>query len=269
MNEQSSMHRTVTSWDEFKEHWDGLLNFVMGSELVQFKFDLPPIDQMVDEIRHCPGSRIYSGIKQATFDHTNIADAFPKLPIAEAMESPFNLSNFKLEDLSAPGQLFHGLEEQWIESWRESLRNHGFSWDECFPIVFISGKGCATNYHTDVAHVLLWQVYGTKMFNGLKDPDRWTTLEERYESDKLSQTQPAEITEEDILKYELIPGAALWNTFTTPHWVDATDEVAASLALVHRGLRLSGKLCPHEEEVREYGRQLEAQGNTAANEQRY
>jgi hypothetical protein len=245
-----------------------VINFVMGSELVQFEFDLPPIDQMVDELRHCPGSRLYSGAKNATFDHTGISDTFPKLPIAEAMESPFNIANFKLDGLSATGQLFHGLEEQWIEPWRETLRSHDFSWEECFSIVFISGKGCATNYHTDVAHVMLWQRYGAKLFNGLKDPDRWTTLEERYESDKLNQTRPAEITEDDILQYELKPGAVLWNTFTTPHWVDATDEVAASLAIVHRGLRLDGQLCPHENEMRQYGRQLEEKGE-ATSERRY
>ena len=262
------MHRTVTTWPQFKQRWSGVLNFLIGPELTRFAFDLPPVEQFVDELRRCPGSRIYSGVQGARFDETDISESFRKLPIDRAMDQPFNIANFRLNDFYAPGQVFHGLQQKWVEPWGQALRLHGFSWEEFFPIVFISGRDCATNYHMDRSHVLLWQRYGTKTFNGLKEPDRWTTLEQRYRS-RLNQTRPAAIAEDDILRYEMQPGAVLWNVITTPHWVEAADQVAVSLGIVHRGLRLDGRLCPHEDEVGRYGRRLEAEGKAPADEPRY
>ena len=252
------MHRTVTTWPEFKEHWNGVLNFLIGRELTQFDFELPPLDQFVDELRRCPGTQILSGVKSATFDLTDISESFRKLSIDQAMDHPFNIANFNFEgsDLYAPGKLFHGLQDRWVEPWGRALRAHGFTWREFFPIVFVSGRNCATNYHNDVSHVLLWHRYGTKTFNGLKDPDRWTTVEERCHRDDVHYSRPAEIAEDDILRYEMKPGAVLWNAFTTPHWVDAANEVAASLGIVHRGLRLDGRLCLHEEELVEHQRKV-------------
>ena len=253
------MQKTVTTWPGFKQHWSGLLNFLIGPELTRFDFELPPVDQVVDELRRCPVTQILSGVKSATFDQTDISESFRKLPIDQAMDQPFNIANFNFElsDFYASGQVFYGLRERWVEPWGRALRSHGFTWKECFPIVFISGRNCATNYHMDISHVLLWQRYGRKIFNGLKDPDRWSTIEERCRSE-LNQTRPAEITEDHILRYEMQPGAVLWNAFTTPHWVDAADEVAASLGIVHRGLRLDGRLCPHEEELVEHERRIGA-----------
>ena len=264
----ANMHRTVTTWPQFKQHWSGVLNFLIGPEVTRFEFDLPPVEQFVDELRRCPGSRIYSGVKGTTFDQTDISESFRKLPIEQAMEQPFNIANFQLDDFYAPGRVFHELQQKWVEPWGQALGRHGFSWKEFFPIVFTSGRDCATNYHMDRSHVLLWQRYGKKTFNGLKEPDRWTTIDQRYHS-QLNQTRPAALIKDDILQYEMQPGAVLWNVITTPHWVDAADEVAVSLGIVHRGLRLDGQLCPHEDEVSRYGRQLEAEGKAPADEPGY
>ena len=250
------MHFTVETWDEFKEQWGGVINFLMDGEMAAFRFDLPPLADALDQLRRSPNTRIYKGEKSPSFIHEDISEDFRALPIEEALESPFNIANFELDEFYGPGRLFHRLEESWVEPWRRSLEQNGFTYRECFPIVFVSGRNCATNYHLDYSHVMAWQRYGTKLFYGLKDPDRWTTPEQRLRCE-LNMTKPTEIIEDDILCYEMPPGSVLWNAISTPHWVDAADEVALTMSMVHRGLRLNGKLCPHEEDNRILSKKLE------------
>jgi hypothetical protein len=104
----------------------------------------------------------------------------------------------------------------------------------------------------DFSHVLAWQIHGTKRFCGLSDPDRWAPRQTRvtYASDQFEK--PADLREEDALCYEMTPGTTLWNCLLTPHWVEAADEVAMSVNISHGGLRLHGRLCPHEQELEEH-----------------
>lgn len=88
--------------------------------------------------------------------------------------------------------------------------------DRCYPIVFISGKGSATNYHMDFSHVLAWQIYGTKRFCGLVDPDRWASREARVNYKPGAFPKPADIREEHSLCYDMRPGDKLWNVLLTP-----------------------------------------------------
>ena len=127
--------------------------------------------------------------------------------------------------------------------------NTGFTFERCYPIIFISGKGCATNYHMDFSHVLAWQICGTKRFCGLQDPDRWAPREVRVDYKPEGFTKPAALTESDALCYEMRPGDVLWNALLTPHWVEAGAEVAMSINLSHGGIRYRGELCPHEAEL--------------------
>ena len=241
------MHRTVSTWLEFGQRWSGVLNFLLAGECVPFSFEMPAVEEVVEEVRRDPDARISSGNKSDALDLTSIAEQFRALPIEEAVRSPFALAHFKLDNFSAPGRLFHGFEEQVLRPWKSALSRAGFTWERCYPIIFISGPNCATNYHMDYSHVVAWQRQGVKRFFGLKDPDRWADLETRVRNTGVQR--PAGITDKDTLMYEMRPGDVLWNCLLTPHWVEASDEVSYSINLSHGGLRLNGVLAPHEEEL--------------------
>ena len=253
MNQLPDLHRIVSTWREFREVWDGVLNFLITGECVPFSFEMPPVEQVIEEIRSDPEARICPGSQGTSLDMTDIAEEFRRLPIEQAVDSPFQMSHFKLKNFYGPGQLFHGFEEQVMEPWRRALAAAGFTWTRCYPIIFISGPHCATNYHMDGSHVVAWQRHGTKNFSGLKDPRRWAPLESRMRYSDFAQVRrPSSITEDDVLTYELKPGDVLWNALLTPHWVEASDQVAYSLNLSHGGLRLNGKLAQHEEELEQW-----------------
>lgn len=240
-------HRTVHTWAEFHEHWDGVLNFLLSGDCVPFSFEMPSVEDVIDEIRRDPDARIWRGAKGDSLDKTDIAESFRQLPIEEAITAQFQMSHFKLQNFYAKGQLFHGFQEQVMDSWQQALKAAGFTWTRCYPILFISGAGCATNYHMDYSHVLAWQIYGSKRFSGLKDPERWASLDTRIHSAGIRK--PDGITSDDVLPYDMQAGDALWNAFLTPHWVEASDTLAYSINLSHGGLRLKGQLCRHEQEL--------------------
>ncbi|OGG43554.1 MAG: hypothetical protein A3F84_20505 [Candidatus Handelsmanbacteria bacterium RIFCSPLOWO2_12_FULL_64_10] len=252
------MHRIVTTWAEIRQVWDGVLNFLMAGECVPFAFEMPAVEQVIDEVRRDPDARIWRGEKGEGLDMTDISEAFRRMPIEQAVESPFQMSHFKLPNFYAPGRLFHGFEGRVMGPWRRALAGAGFTWTRCYPIIFISGPGCATNYHMDRSHVIAWQRHGVKRFCGLRDPGRWAPPEERMKPGSTLRRPPG-ITEEDALVYEMGPGDVLWNTLLTPHWVEATDRVAYSLNLSHGGLRLNGRLCRHEQELEDW-RQAHPEG---------
>jgi hypothetical protein len=223
----------------------------MAGETVPFSFEMPSLERVVDEVRRDPDARICPGTKGEGLDLTDISETFRRLPIQEAVRSPFQMSHFKLGNFYEPGRLFHGFEERVMDPWRAALAKAGFTWTRCYPILFISGPGCATNYHMDRSHVIAWQRHGTKRFCGLKDPDRWAPLQERVKPGGTVRRPPG-IREEDALVYEMRPGDVLWNTLLTPHWVEATEETAYSLNLSHGGLRLNGRLCRYEQELEDW-----------------
>jgi hypothetical protein len=240
----------VSTWPEFQTRWSGLHNFLMTGDLTdQFACDLPPLEQIIDEVRTAKNAVVRSGVKQAEFDQTDIPEA-RTMPLEKLLARPFILAHFRLhETLGGKGQAFEGLEEQWVEPWRKKLSAHGFTYEYVYSIVFISGPHSATNYHMDYTHQLAWQRYGTKHFSGLKDPDRWTTRELRGKCELAGMTKPAEVSDADVYSIVQPPGTKLWNALTTPHWVETFDEPALTLTLVHSNLRLNGKLCPHADEL--------------------
>ncbi|MCC6581012.1 MAG: hypothetical protein IT440_11275 [Phycisphaeraceae bacterium] len=245
-----NFHHTVADWQQFRQHWGGLHNFLLGGDITaDFDYPLPPLERIVDEVRCAPESIVRSGIKGDAFDLTDMKEQFVRLPLTEALRSRFVLAHFGLHPyLSGPGQVFQGIDDRWVDPWRQKLRANGFTFKSVFAILFASGPNSASNYHLDITHQLAWQRYGTKHFVGLKTPDNWTTLEQRGRCQLKGSVKPAGITAQDVYAVEQPPGSFLWNAHTTPHWVETFDECAVTLTLVHEELRLDGQLCPHAAE---------------------
>jgi hypothetical protein len=249
------MHTHVSTWPEFKQRWDGVCNFLMGGECIPFDFPLPALDRVVEELRRDELSEIGPGRKADRLLVQDASKAFRAKPIDRALAEPFSMAHYRLSRFDAPGKCLHGFGAKVLEVWQRSLAAPGFTWTRCYPIIFISGIQCATNYHMDFSHVLAWQVYGTKRFCGLKEPDRWASREVRLHYKAGELRKPAALTAADALCYDMHPGDALWNVLLTPHWVEASNEAAMSINISHGGLRLDGKLCPHEQELEDYRRQ--------------
>lgn len=244
------MHRTVSTWTEFNAHWNGLHNFLMEGQCVPFDYAMPPIEKVLAVVRDDKDANISSGVKGDSLDLESQAEQFRGLPLEEALKGKFGLAHYRLKNFYGPGQLLEGFQEQVMEPWQNALRQAGFTWTRCYPILFASGAGCATNYHLDYSHVVAWQVSGTKRFSGLTEPDKWVTLEERIHCGGLKM--PEGITPTDTLSYDMTPGTVLWNCLLTPHWVEAGDEPSYSINISHGGLRLHGELAPHEQELEQW-----------------
>jgi len=248
------MHKTISTWEQFEQSWDGVINFLMEGECITpFSYVMPPIANIVETLRQHPATRITPGIKSDTLELTDVAETFRRLPIEEALRSQFSLAHFDLSQFYGEGQLLEAFDKQVMEPWENALRTAGYTWNRCYPILFLSGPNCATNYHMDYSHVLAWQTHGTKLFSGLKDPERWAPLEVRIPS--VGVRRPQGIREEDVLAYEMKPGMILWNTLLTPHWVEAPDEASCSINIAIHGLKLNGQLCKHEQELEQWIRE--------------
>jgi hypothetical protein len=257
--------RPCSTWDEFKARWGGLHNFLMAPSLVPKPFDypLPPLEELIDRIRTNQHTIFRSGIKQAQFDQTPIPDA-KTMPIRQLLQRPFVMAHFALAShFNAKGQVLEGLEEQWVQPWRETLLAQGFTFDNVFSIIFASGPNSASNYHWDFTHQMAFQRYGTKHFHGLRDPDHFTNEKLRCDTVLADMARPPEVSDSDAYAIAQPPGTILWNAVTTPHWVETFNEPAATLTLVHTNLRLNGKLCPHGEELFNY-RARKAAASTAS-----
>lgn len=239
---------TVDTWREFQQHWAGLHNFRMTGECAPFDFELPALDQVITQMRDDEFTRITTGARGAKLSLEDFATEFRAQPVEQAMAGPFALAHFKLSRFDAPGKFLHGFEEQVLAPWQAALHDAGFTFERCYPIIFISGKNCATNYHMDLSHVVAWQIHGTKQFCGLQDPTRWAPHALRMDCKSPAVVKPAELTAADTLCYQMTPGSVVWNAMLTPHWVEAGDEVAMSINISHGGLRFQGQLCPHEQE---------------------
>ena len=245
---QNTQPFTVQTWSAFQEHWAGIHNFQMAEECVPADFEVPALDRVITELREDEQVRITTGARGKRSKLEGISAEFRDKSVEEAMAGPFALAHFKLSRFDAPGKFLHGFEQQVLDPWRAALLKAGFTFDRCYPIIFISGKNCATNYHMDLSHVVACQIYGKKRFCGLQDPRRWAPHEVRMNCKGPEVSLPDALTEADTLCYEMAPGAVVWNAMLTPHWVEAGNEVAMSINFSHGGLRYRGQLCPHEQE---------------------
>ncbi len=247
------MHGKISDFDEFARHWDGPLNFRLAAGMVEFDWAPPPLERAIEEFRRDEAVVLRPGARGDRLDLTPLAiDAFRALPMETVMEMPFSLAHFDLARFDAPKKCLDGFGARVLDPWRAALGRAGFTMERCYPIAFLSGGGCATNYHMDLSHVLAWQIHGVKRFCGLRDPDRWADRASRLSYDPKACAKPPGIREEDALCYDMRPGEMLWNVLLTPHWVEAGDEVAMSFNISHGGLRHHGRLSRNEEELEAY-----------------
>jgi ribosomal protein L16 Arg81 hydroxylase len=83
-------------------------------------------------------------------------------------------------------------------------------WQKAYPILFLSGPGCSTNYHWDPSSVLIVQLCGRKRYHSLKEPRRWCS-EETADQGHEAMVRPIGLREDDIFICELEPGDAVWS----------------------------------------------------------
>lgn len=249
------MHKTAQTWQDVAALWAGPRNFRLADSLAGFGFRFPPLEQVIDEMRADEEARIMTGASPDTLGLDQAAaDAFRKEPIDTVMDLPFALAHFDIGRFDGPGGFLDGFGARVLEPWQRTLADNGFTWERCYPIIFISGKGCVTRYHMDFSHVIAWQIYGTKRFCGLKEPDRWADKAARLNYKPGQLEKPDAIREEDSLCYDMRPGDKLWNVILTPHWVEAGEEPAMSINISHGGLRREGRLAPNEDQLEEFRR---------------
>ena len=249
----SSCPRKIITGAEFQRYWGAHLNFRLGGECIPFDYAFPPLESLVEALRSDPEARILRGKKGDRADEKDISEEFRALPLEKAVAGPFQMSHFNLSNFDGQGEILWGLREQVMTPWKSFLREAGFSWRRCFPILFVSGPDSATNYHMDLSQVLAWQVYGIKTFNGFKNPSKWAPLQDSVREDfRERMSRPREIEPEEILSFVMEPGQFLWNQLLTPHWVDAGNQVAVSLNISHGGLRYRGNLCAAEQALEEW-----------------
>ena len=245
-------HKTIRTVAGFQNEFGGLHNFLLAGECVPFRYTFPSIETLVDVIRHDDDARI------RTYGRDDVKDAagrdeFRRMPIEKLMETPFSLAHFKLARFCGAGKLLEGFEAGVMEPWRAFLTRAGFTFERCYPIFFISGPHGATEYHMDCSHVLAYQLYGTKIFSGLKDPDHFSPIEDSVQKSYRDKLAKPELADDEVLAYTMKPGDALWNQLLTPHWVNAGDDkVAASLNLSHGMLRYQGRLTRNEQRLDEW-----------------
>ena len=234
--------RTVTDGAGLRQHWNGWTNFLLSGGCVPFDYEPPVIADIVDQLRRDDAVQ-YRDVQDAAAS----VEEFRKLPIERAMESSFSLAHSALTNFTSRGDLLAGLWPGGMAPWVSFMAGLGFSWYRCCPIIFVSGPGVPGHYHMDESHVVAWQLHGTKVFCGLREPQTWAPLASALDPEwRQALRRPTALGSAEVLQYEMPPGSVLWNQPLTPHWVNAGDDgaVAASLNLSHGGLRLDGALSP-------------------------
>ena len=180
----------------------------------------------------------------------------------QVLEQPLSLCHYDLRRFDVPGGLLEGLRFGLLEPWRRFLEDQGFALTDFFrPYVFISGPGCAAEYHMDFSHVLACQYFGRKDFYSFADPEAWAGPQVRREMlqhghNAYTQPIPADAAEAEVVCCRMMPGDRLWNVLQTPHWVLAGDQISLSINISHRGVRHRGRLCPHEADLEHWKREL-------------
>jgi hypothetical protein len=255
----------VTSWTGFREKWHARQNFLLAGDLFPFRFNSPPLAEVIEAVRQNERSRIVTGRPADRSEATSTTSStyldFRDLPIEEALHARVQMSHFELNEFTGPGQIFQGLGET-IEGWYAALTSHGFSWSSSERAMFMSGPQSHTNYHFDSSYVLAWQIHGRKRFCFTKDPEHWCNADvRRLQADRYNlMTRPPGLGPNDIVEVEMKPGDVLWNVMLTPHWVYSLEESAYSFNITHWGLRCDGELSPIDGELSEIRRERETAG---------
>jgi hypothetical protein len=248
--------KCIDSWHQLKQNWSGVDNFLMADQCAPFEFSFPSLPEVIEEVRQDLYARAYIGTKGKSMSVENVIEHFRQLPLDEIVKSTFTLAHSKLSQFDHKGGFLYRFKETVLTPWENLLRVNRFTWDRCYPIIFISGINSATNYHMDFSHVVAWQTHGQKRFWGLRDPEQWAPKEVRLANRAGELIRPSELSSDDQLCYYMDEGDVLWNRLLTPHMVETVDQPAMSINFSHGGLRLNGRLSPFESEV-EVNRQLD------------
>ncbi|NKB68565.1 MAG: hypothetical protein GKR89_16000 [Candidatus Latescibacteria bacterium] len=224
--------QTVSTFDQFLPSLESDVALVAKGEVFPFAVPPPDLAAVVDQARQHDKVRIASGRRSRVLhDCLEEPEAdFRALPLEQAVEAPIHMSIFDLGSMRQPGGALHDIIEQvylpLVGHWRQA----GLGWKRVYPILFLSGPGCSTNYHWDPSSVLIVQLHGRKRFHSLKEPQRWcgeAVLAQAHDG----MVRPEALTPDDILTCELTPGDAVWSPCRAPHWVDAYDETAFTLSI--------------------------------------
>jgi quercetin dioxygenase-like cupin family protein len=228
----------VHRFEEFKQIVGQPLAVRVGGEVFPFRCEEPPLREVVAQARAEPQARIATGTRGDTLLQSlrDYRAEFRSLPLEEAMRAPVHLTLFDLGALARPGGALYGIVEQVYRPLLRLWADHGLRWKRAWPILFLSGPGCSTNYHWDPDDVFFIMLSGHKRFYALNEPRRWLTPEmlqaaRDNPADLSNRARPAGIGPADIRAFDMAPGDALWNPIHAPHWVDADDKTAFSLSI--------------------------------------
>ncbi|MDA1139990.1 MAG: cupin domain-containing protein [Planctomycetota bacterium] len=225
--------QTVNTFTDFKKVVGQPVAHLVNGEVFPFSFAPPDLFDLVDQARHHPKVKVCTG-QRGNDLKTSLKDAdpegFKQLPIEQAARSPVHLTIYELGSLrekggalaEAAGKVYWPLVELW--------KGMGLRWKKVYPILFLSGPGCSTNYHWDPSSVLIVQLYGRKRFHSLREPKKWCP---ELVADKGHEAmfKPKALSDDDIISCDLNPGEAVWSPCRAPHWVDAYDETAFTMSI--------------------------------------
>jgi hypothetical protein len=243
---------TARSQEDFLQLWKETRNFLLGAELIQFEMLFPGAEEMVDILRKHPDTKINSNQLDEEAAETDLVEKMRHAPLEQIIDLPFNIALFELHNFYGEGHFLQTFQQQVMIPWRTFLASSGLTWQRSYPIIFISGKGCSSQYHVDNSHVVAWQIHGTKSFHGFSDPGKYGPVEGIVDDrSPYRRKHPPEHSPEDVLTYVMEPGTMLWNQLLTPHWVDGgTKSIAVSVNISHGGIQHAGQFCPNEQVLR-------------------
>lgn len=204
------MRKTVATTTEFLHTWDSRVNFLMAGECVPFSFEFPSTEDIVERLVAEEATTGISGQLRNTGDRENAMESFRGMSCDDLMASSFQFRYPDVTTLDRPGDIFAGFTEQVLVPWKLYLLDHGFTWDRCYALARVSGPNTCTGYHMDRSNVLFWNVRGRKVFHGFREPDRWVPLA-RANDGREAQIMPENLTEEDVLSYEVGDNTLLSN----------------------------------------------------------
>ena len=235
---QTPMTLKVHRFDAFQRVVGEPLAVRVCGEVFPFSIEPPSLRDVIAQARREPQARIATGRRGENLLAClqDYREAFCQLPLDAALRAPVHLTLFDLGALAQPGGALHRILEEVYHPLLRLWADHGLRWKRAWPILFLSGPGCSTNYHWDPDDVFFIMLSGHKTFYALNEPHRWLTREMLVTyledpGDLTNRVRPHGLGAEDIRSFSMAPGDALWNPRHAPHWVDAGDDTAFSLSI--------------------------------------
>ncbi|MFI9208622.1 hypothetical protein ACIGW7_10805 [Streptomyces sp. NPDC053253] len=239
----------VASTAQFVERWLQPPNFRISPELFQPDFEFPSALEVLDRLRKDDATKVtFLGDEEAA-TRTVRAMTFRRASLDEIAAWPFRLVHFELSRFY--DDFLSGFQESVMIPWRVFLTELGFTWQRCYPILFMSTGGCSSTYHVDNSHGLVWQVHGVKNFHSFLEPERYAPVESAVLGRIAGESSPAH-DEKDRLSLRMSPGDLVWSHALTPHWVVADSPVTLSLNISHGGLARAGRFSERDSALRRH-----------------